>query len=218
MKMTVSHAFIAAPLLVLAYGGIRIVDGLDGVRGPGPAWTVGHLAFLFALGLFVPLVAELRRMAGRIPAAVDATRPSFPSRNARSGAGRFAAVAAVVAYAGISAFTVQFGIDLAAGFLAADKAEMSRMLSRVMDIPAVTPVFYVVGPSLFYVGLVALTARLAVLRRVGAWVPVLVFVGSILPVVDKDLLPIGAVCLLVALLPPARIAATGASPRERTAA
>lgn len=184
MKTTVSQAFIAAPLLVLAYGAIRIVDGIDGVRGPGPAWTIGHLAFLLALGLFVPVLAALRRMAG---------------------AGRFATVAAVVGYAGIAAFTAQFGIDLAAGFLAADKAEMSRIMSSVMDIPAVTPVAYTVGPSLFYAALVALTAQLAVRRRIGTWVPVLVFAGSILPVVDKDLLPIGAVCLLLAFLQPARI-------------
>ena len=41
-------AFIAAPLLVLAYGVIRILDGLDGSRGPGLAWTSGHIAFMAA--------------------------------------------------------------------------------------------------------------------------------------------------------------------------
>ncbi|NGY62307.1 hypothetical protein G7043_25620 [Lentzea sp. NEAU-D13] len=37
---------IAAPLLVLTCGVLRIGDDLDGERGHGPAWTVEHLAFL----------------------------------------------------------------------------------------------------------------------------------------------------------------------------
>ncbi|SFR29130.1 hypothetical protein SAMN04488564_11754 [Lentzea waywayandensis] len=36
-------SYIAAPLLVLTYGVLRIVDGLDGECGTGPVWTVGHL-------------------------------------------------------------------------------------------------------------------------------------------------------------------------------
>ncbi|MGO4430608.1 hypothetical protein AB4Z54_70545, partial [Streptomyces sp. MCAF7] len=51
-------AFIAAPLLVIVYGLIRILDGLDGERGPGPAWMTGHLAFLAALLLFVPVFLD----------------------------------------------------------------------------------------------------------------------------------------------------------------
>ncbi|MFC7646417.1 hypothetical protein ACFQX6_41970 [Streptosporangium lutulentum] len=56
-------AFIAAPLLVMAYGVIRILDGLDGSRGPGLAWTSGHLAFMAALILFVSTFLQMRRMA-----------------------------------------------------------------------------------------------------------------------------------------------------------
>lgn len=58
-------AFIAAPLLTFAYGVIRILDGLDGSRGPGLAWTTGHLAFLGAMVAFVFVFAQMRRLAGR---------------------------------------------------------------------------------------------------------------------------------------------------------
>ena len=57
--------FIAAPLLALTYGIIRILDGLDGSRGPGLAWTTGHLAFLGALGMFVLVFLRMRQLAGR---------------------------------------------------------------------------------------------------------------------------------------------------------
>ncbi|GAA3079399.1 hypothetical protein [Streptosporangium carneum] len=45
-------AFVAASLLVLAYGVIRILDGLDGSRGSGLAWTVGHLTGRSAVSRF----------------------------------------------------------------------------------------------------------------------------------------------------------------------
>ncbi|QQQ81071.1 hypothetical protein IOD16_31785 [Saccharothrix sp. 6-C] len=35
---------VAAPLLVLVYGVCRIVDGVDGDRGPGPALPIGQFA------------------------------------------------------------------------------------------------------------------------------------------------------------------------------
>jgi len=38
----------AIPLLMLVYGVARLLDGRDGVYGPGLAWNMGHLAFLAA--------------------------------------------------------------------------------------------------------------------------------------------------------------------------
>ncbi|GAA3130621.1 hypothetical protein GCM10010466_21580 [Planomonospora alba] len=169
--------FVAAPLLVLAYGVIRILDGLDGSRGPGPAWTTGHLAFLAALALFVPTFLRMRRMAGRDAAAT---------------------ASAAAGIAGIAAMAAQFAIDVVIGFLAADHAAMSVLFDRVQAVPGVSLVVYDGGPLLFFAGQVAIVVRLALLGRVGAWVPVLVLVNVVLPLVDKDLIPLGALCLLAA--------------------
>ena len=85
-----------------------------------------------------------------------------------------------------------------AGLRAADHAAMSAQFEQVQSIPAVMPVVYTAGPSLFYIGLSALVIHLALARQTRAWVPVLVVTGSLLPLVDKDLLPLGALCLLAA--------------------
>ncbi|BCJ73354.1 hypothetical protein CS0771_28980 [Catellatospora sp. IY07-71] len=194
--MTIARAFVAAPLLLLAYGVIRIIDGLDGVRGPGVAWTTGHLAFVLALALFVPVMWTMRRLAG---------------------AGRAATAAAAVGFAGIAALTVQFGIDLVLGFLAADKAEMSAMARSIMELPGVTPVVYTFGPMLFYVAQVWLVVQLAMRGRVKWWTPVLVLTDMILPFVNKDLIPIGAVCLLISFAPLIRAVRVSAAARPGNA-
>lgn len=71
--MTLRRTAPAAPLLLLAYGLLRLFDGLDGVRGPGVAQTLGHLAFVGALLAFVVLVAAVpplvRRGGGQVAAA-----------------------------------------------------------------------------------------------------------------------------------------------------
>jgi hypothetical protein len=64
----------AAPLLLLAYGVLRWIDGLDGHRKGGPAWDLGHLAFLASMVTFVLLAVALYRRArlGRRAALVAA--------------------------------------------------------------------------------------------------------------------------------------------------
>jgi hypothetical protein len=64
----------AAPLFLLAYGVLRWIDGLDGHRKGGPAWDLGHLAFLASMVTFVALAIALYRRAtlGRRTAAVAA--------------------------------------------------------------------------------------------------------------------------------------------------
>jgi hypothetical protein len=57
-----SMAF-AAPLFMLAYGILRWIDGLDGHRKGGPAWNLGHLAFLASMLTFVALAVALYRRA-----------------------------------------------------------------------------------------------------------------------------------------------------------
>ena len=55
-----SMAF-AAPLFLLAYGVLRWIDGLDGHRKGGPAWDLGHLAFLASMVTFGLLAVALYR-------------------------------------------------------------------------------------------------------------------------------------------------------------
>ncbi|MGR6913900.1 hypothetical protein ACU635_06565 [[Actinomadura] parvosata] len=192
--MNPRFAFIAAPLLTFTYGVIRIIDGLDGSRGPGPAWTIGHLAFMAALVLFVQIFWRLRAMAGHGPLAT---------------------VSAVAGTAGIATLLAQFGIDLVAGFVAADHDGMGVIFDQVQSVPGVSLVVYDGGPFLFYLAQLALIVQLAVMRRVGAWTPVLVLLDLALPFADKDLIPLGALCLLISFVPlarraPARVAVAAA--------
>ena len=56
----VRFSALAAPILLLLYGLLRWVDGLDGEHGPGLAWDVGHTLFLIA---FRPARCRDRRPA-----------------------------------------------------------------------------------------------------------------------------------------------------------
>lgn len=190
-----SAAFLAAPVLTFVYGGIRLLDGLDGEHGPGLAWTTGHLAFIAALAVFVPILMILRGMAGR---------------------GVLATVFAGLGFAGLVTLAAQFSIDLVVGFLSADHAAMSARFAVIQAVPGMSAVVYDVVPLLFYVAQFALIAQLAVLRRVPVWVALLTLAGLLMPAVDKDLMPIGAVCMLIAYLPIVRQLA-GASPARAAA-
>ncbi|MGW3349966.1 hypothetical protein ACWDA3_42275 [Nonomuraea rubra] len=181
--MNLRFAFIAAPLLTFAYGVIRILDGLDGSRGPGLAWTAGHLAFMAALVLFVQIFWRLRAMAGRDTVST---------------------VSAVAGTAGIATLLAQFGIDIVVGFMAADHDGMSVLFDQVQSVPGVSPIVYDGGPFLFYLAQLALVLQLALMRRVKAWMPVLVLLDLALPFADKDLIPLGALCLLISFVPLAR--------------
>ncbi|WP_158849960.1 hypothetical protein [Saccharothrix deserti] len=181
MRTVKRPAFIAAPLLVLVYGVVRIIDGFDGVKGPGPAWTTGHLAFMGALALFVAIFGQMREMIG--PRA---------------------RVTALIATLGALALFGQFSVDVVAGFLAGDHAEMAAISQDVRSLPGVSLAFYDLGPYLFYIGQLVLVVQLALHRHARVWTPVLVLADLAMPFVDKDLIPLGAVLLLVSFLPLAR--------------
>lgn len=51
---------VGGPSFLLAYGLLRLVDGLDGSHGPGWAWNVGHFFFLVAFLMFGALIWKLR--------------------------------------------------------------------------------------------------------------------------------------------------------------
>ena len=96
-SVTVRQAALDAPLLMLAYGLLRLVDGFDGARGPGLAWNLGHLAFFGAMVLFGLLAAGLV--------------PLVPA-----GARRIASVAAGATVFGVACFLWVITGDLSAGF------------------------------------------------------------------------------------------------------
>ncbi|MFE3198473.1 hypothetical protein [Embleya sp. NPDC059237] len=186
-------AFHLAPALMGAYGVVRLVDGIDGQHGPGPAWTIGHLLFLGSLLLYGVVIAGLRR---RI---LDAGAGG-PARRITAG------VLTTVAAVGLAAFVRVAVLDIVVGLKAADAAEKSALSDRYADVPAVIPqAFYEVGPVFFMLGLLALFVQYAVVgpRRglASAAAPVLVLVGFVAIMADLNLLPIGAALIWVALVP-----------------
>jgi hypothetical protein len=82
---TVRHAAVDAPILLLAYGLLRLIDGLDGTYGESLAWNLAHLALFASMVLFGVLAT--------------AVRPLVPA-----GARPLAALAAVATVAGTACF------------------------------------------------------------------------------------------------------------------
>jgi hypothetical protein len=179
-------AYLAAPALIAAYGIVRLIDGLDGSHGPGPAWTIGHVLFGIGLLLFVPVLLGLRR-------ALD--------RGRALGTG-----AVTLGVLGLVAFVRTVVIDLLAGFGSADRAAMSVKYARYDEFPGglsdgANDLLSALGPSLFGVGLLILLVQHTVHRRLAWWSPVLGLAGFIVMSVSLDLLPLGALSLLLALVP-----------------
>ncbi|QFY05380.1 hypothetical protein GBF35_00595 [Nonomuraea phyllanthi] len=173
-------AAVAAPLLMLAYGIIRLVGRMDGVYGPGLDWQAAHLANLAGLILFVPLVLAIRRLLapGWVREAV-----------------------VVVSLVGAATSIVQFVADIVEGLLAADKAGMRELSAQFHSMPGVDLAFYQVGPQLLYIGMIALTAMLARERTLPWWSVAVVLVSSLLPLATLNLIPVSAAGYLVALVP-----------------
>ncbi len=163
---------VAAPLLLLAYGLLRLLDGLDGSHGPGLAWNLGHLAFLAAVVAFGVLVVGLRRMA---PTA---------TRRDRLGA----TAATTTALAGLAAFCWVILGDLLPTWKAA--APLPDPLY------AAGPLCFLLGLLVLLVQLAVVAPR-----RLSAWSPLLVLAGFAPIVVDLNLLPVGALLLLAGLAP-----------------
>ncbi|GHF34312.1 hypothetical protein GCM10010218_14330 [Streptomyces mashuensis] len=190
-------AFVAAPLCLAGYGLIRLVDS---EHGPGPDWTLGHLALLGGLLMFAPVFLGLRRLAleGRGDGGGGGT-----VRRAVAGAGTALGLLGMVAAA------VQAGIDLVVGACAADRVGMDELFGDVQSVAGVKPAFYTVGPLLFHIGLLILVVQLAALRRIAAWRPLAVVVAIALPAaLGLDLMPVAGLLLLLVLAPLGERAAT----------
>lgn len=183
VKKTAAVALLAAPLLLAAYGVVRIVGKSDGVYGPGLDWQAAHLLALAGVVLFVPAVLGLGALLPR-------------------GAWRSGTVA--VTLFGLAASMVQFGADIWFALRAQDKAGMRALSGEFGAIPGVDLVVYQVGPQLFFVGLLVLTILAARARRLPWWSPAVLLVGIVLPPVTLDLLPLSGLLILVALWPATR--------------
>lgn len=191
MTSSSRSAFVIGPVLFGAYGVIRILDGIDGERGPGLAWTAGHLCFLAGLAFFVRGFTAMRSLAGR-----------------RDG---WLTAGFVASLAGTVALTVQFGVDIVTGALADSHAEMAELSDKFGSLPGAELAFYAVGPMFFFLGQIVLTLRLYALRRLPVWAPCLVFAASLAPFATKDLMPLAAAALLLGYAPlwrPARASRT----------
>jgi hypothetical protein len=176
-------AYLAGPVLVTTYGLARLIDGIDGSKGPGPAWTIGHLFFLVALASFGVAMVGLWRERRRW----------------------FTGAALVAGIVGVIAMARVVVVDIVVARGAADRAEMEREYPKYDDFPGLPDglggVLDAVGGVLFPLGLVVLLVHLAVARRLPWWSPVLATAGFATILATLDLLPLAGVLLLVALMP-----------------
>jgi hypothetical protein len=168
----VRFSALVAPTLLLLYGLLRLIDGLDGDHGPALAWNLGHTLFFIAFVLFGVLIVGLRRL---VPATTGRTRT-------------IATLATVAGLFGVVCFLWVILGDLFAGFRAAaplpDAVEM------------IGPLLFQLGVLTLLIMLAAARPR-----RLPVWSSLLVFVGFLLFAVNLDLIPIGALLVLAALAP-----------------
>ncbi|GAA1565382.1 hypothetical protein GCM10009789_18660 [Kribbella sancticallisti] len=182
-----NKVFLAAPALFIAYGIIRLLDGIDGEHGPGLAWTTGHLLFLIGFLLYAVTLVALRGLLTRA---------------------RGLSLAAVIAgLVGVAAFVRVTVIDLIVGFRAVDHADKSRVGDEYDRWPGnlgVYDVLYTAGPLLFLAGLLTLAILLTRARLLPVWSPILLVAGFVLISANLDLMPLGGLALLLAMVPLAR--------------
>ncbi|MFF8615394.1 hypothetical protein [Streptomyces sp. NPDC015350] len=163
------------PLLLLSYGVLRLIDGMDGDHGPGVAWNLGHAFFLAAFLLFGAFVVMLRSLV--------------PAHTIRM---RTAAGAAMVAGVfGAGCFVWVILGDLFSGFAESfplpDPLELAGPLAFQLGMLALLIMMAAARPG-----------------RLPVWSPALVFVAFALIAVGLDLIPLAAVVLMVGLAPLAR--------------
>lgn len=163
---------LSAPLLLLLYGVLRMLDGLDGQRGPGLAWNAGHTLFFAAFVLLGVLTVGLYRL---VPAREGPTR----------------AVAGVATAAGL--FGAACFLWVIAGDLSADFRDAAPLPDA---LKLLGPLLFQFGMLTLLVMLATLRPR-----RLPAWSPVLVIVGFLLVGVNLDLIPVGALVVLAGLAP-----------------
>jgi hypothetical protein len=176
---------ILAGGLFVAYGLIRLIDGANGDRGPGLAWTSGHLLFLVGLLLFGAVMVIARN-------TLTARRPLDTA-------------AMIVGLVGVAAFVRVILIDLIVGFRAGDHADMSTIRDHYDGWPVdlgIYPALEVLGPILFLAGLLTLAVLLTVERRLPVWAAPALVAGFVLISANLDLMPVGGALLGLAFSTP----------------
>jgi hypothetical protein len=194
---------ILAGGLFVAYGLIRLIDGANGDRGPGLAWTSGHLLFLVGLLLFGAVQVLARR-------TLTTRRP-------------LATVAMVVGLVGVAAFVRVILTDLIVGFRASDHAEMGVIGNQYDRWPGNFGIYeplQTLGPILFLAGLLTLAVLLTLEHRLPVWSAPLLLGGFVLISANLDLMPAGGALLGLAFsTAPAPVSSTSDSRgRRRTSA
>lgn len=164
-------AAVTASLLLLGYGVLRLIDGLDGHRDKsGWAWLTGHSLFLLGIVLFAVVIVELRGLL-----LVTSPRQKTLT-DVAAGAGLVGAVAFVWVILG-------------------------DLFPRFADAVPPPDLVFLGGPALFELGLLTLLVRAVVVRLLPVWAPVLVLAGFVAIAVNLDLLPIGAALVFGGLFP-----------------
>ncbi len=163
---------VLIPALLLSYGVLRLIDGLDGDHGPGLAWNLGHVFFLAAFALLGAFVVTLRRM-------VPETTPR----------GRAAANTAMAA-----------GLAGAACFIWVIIGDLSPALADAAPLPEPLQLAGPLAFQIGLIALLTMLAT-ARPRKLPVWSPILTFVSFALITANLDLLPLAALTLLAAFAP-----------------
>ncbi|MEU2613005.1 hypothetical protein ABZ570_15705 [Micromonospora sp. NPDC007271] len=162
---------VTASLLLLGYGVLRLIGGLDGPRDKSAwPWMIGHTLFLFGIVAFAAVMVGLHGLL-------------------RADSSRLWAVDDVAAVAGLVG-AVGFGWVI-----------LGDLFPRFADAVGAPELVLAGGPVLFNLGLLTLLFRAARVRLLPVWGPVLVLVGFVAIAVNLDLLPIGAALVLAGLFP-----------------
>ncbi|MFU8870429.1 hypothetical protein [Micromonospora sp. SL4-19] len=153
---------VTASLLLLGYGVLRLVDGLDGHRDKSAwPWMTGHTLFLLGIVAFGATIVGLHGLVGSVSSRLRAVDD----------------VAAVAGLVGAAAFIYVILGDL---------------FPRFADAAPPPALVLAGGPALFQLGILVLLFRAAALRLLPVWGAVLVLVGFVAIAVNLDLLPVGA--------------------------
>lgn len=155
-------SLLTAPLLILVGWAVMRLGGSGG-REPG--WTIAHIAWVLDNVMLAIVCGELYR---RTPATGRALARFSLAR-----------LSLALGLAGSVALIAQMTIDLVVGFATANRTDMRALSATIHDFPGVQLAVYDVGPSLLFLGLIALTVQLAVARRIPARVAVLVTAATL---------------------------------------
>jgi hypothetical protein len=172
VPLPVRFSALAGPVLLLLYGVLRLIDGLDGDHGPGLAWNLGHALFFTAFVLLGILIAGMWKL---VPTATVGKRI-------------VAGVAMLLGMLGVGCFLWVILGDLFAGFR--DAAPLPDVLEMI------GPLLFQIGTLGLLIMLAAARPRLLPI-----WSPPLVLVGFLLFAVNLDLIPVGALLVLAGLAP-----------------